>query len=49
MIIDIKLTEEQHTFLLKRFGSEDAIRQWIETSINQQLLQKDEVLHDLSC
>ena len=48
MIIDIKLTEEQYTFLLKHLGSDDAIQKWIESCINHQLLQNDEVLHDIS-
>ena len=35
---DIKLSKDQHEMLLRRFGSEDTIRDWIEASINQTLL-----------
>ena len=37
MTIDIKLTHKQHEYLLSRLGSEEAIREWMEGSIDQEL------------
>lgn len=37
MNVDIKLTRDQHKMLLSRLGSEEAIREWIESSIDQEL------------
>ena len=37
MTIDIKLTHEQHEYLLSRLGSEEAIREWMEDCIDQEL------------
>jgi hypothetical protein len=37
MNVDIKLTHEQHEFLLARLGSDEAIRTWIEETIDQEL------------
>ena len=35
--IQIKLTKEQHEFLLARLGSEEAIRQYIQTYIDKKV------------
>ena len=37
MTVDIKLTHEQHEYLLSRLGSEEAIREWMEDCIDQEL------------
>lgn len=37
MTLDIQLTREQHEELLSRLGSEAAIREWMETCIDQEL------------
>ena len=37
MTVDIKLTCEQHEVLLDRLGSEEAIREWVEACIDQEL------------
>ena len=38
MEIQIKLTKEQHSVLLARLGSDEAIQNNLETYINQKLL-----------
>jgi len=37
MNVDIKLTREQHEMLLSRLGSEEAIHNWVEGCIDQEL------------
>ena len=40
MEISIKLTKEQHDLLLERLGTDDAIRQWLQSYLNQKLEEK---------
>jgi hypothetical protein len=40
MNVSIKLSKEQHSFLLSRFGDEESIREWMETEIDNTLLEK---------
>jgi len=37
MNVDIKLTQEQHELLLARLGSGEAIRIWLEETLNREL------------
>lgn len=37
MVVDIKLTHEQHEMMLGRLGTEEAIRDWLEVCIDQEL------------
>lgn len=37
--VQIKLSKTQHEMLLGRLGSDDAIKDWMETVINQELQQ----------
>ena len=37
MNVDIRLTREQHEMLLSRLGSEEAIREWLEGCMDQEL------------
>ena len=43
MEIQIKLTKEQHSVLLARLGSDEAIQEELESFINQKLLGMSEV------
>ena len=40
MEITIKLTKEQHVFLLERLGTDEAIREWLQSYLNQILQEK---------
>ena len=37
MVVDIKLTHEQHEIMLERLGTEEAIRDWLEVCIDQNI------------
>lgn len=36
----IKLTKEQHDLLLERLGTDEVIRQWLQSYLNQKLEEK---------
>lgn len=40
MEITIKLTKEQHDLLLERLGTDEAIREWLQSYLNQKLEEK---------
>ena len=44
----IKLTKEQHDFLVERLGTDEAIREWLQSYLNQKLLEKAEELNKSS-
>ncbi len=40
MEITIKLTKEQHDLLLERLGTDEAIREWLQSYHNKKLEEK---------
>ena len=44
MEVQIKITKEQNEMLLERLGSEEAIREWMQATINERLYKKAEEL-----
>ena len=40
MEITIKLTKGQHDFLVERLGTDEAIREWLQSYLNQILQEK---------
>ena len=36
----IKLTKDQHDFLMERLGTDEAIREWLQSYLNQLLQEK---------
>ena len=37
MEVQIKITREQHEFLLERMGSDEAIREWMQSCLDSEL------------
>ena len=44
MEVQIKITKKQHEMLLERFGSEEAIREWMQDYLNEELCKTAEEL-----
>jgi len=40
MEVQIKITKEQHEFLLEHLGSDEAIREWMQAGLESELRKK---------
>ena len=42
MEVEVKLTKEQHEFLLEKLGDDEHVQQWLQTLVDNEMARMEE-------